>query len=261
MTGAEWFTLTQGEGPIVAAAVHAGHAMRPDLLPLCALGEAERRREEDPFSELWTVIGDSRLVAHRSRFEVDLNRPREGAVYRSPEEAWGLEVWRRPPGDDAVAASRAVWDAFHGAAERLFTDLASRHGSFVVLDLHTYNHRRGGPAAPPADPEANPEINLGTGTLQNPRLRPLADAFLEALRGQRVGGRTLDVRENVRFQGGHFPRWVHSRFAASGCALAIEVKKTFMDEWTGALDAELHRRIGEALRAALPALRAVRDRL
>ncbi|HZD05541.1 MAG TPA: hypothetical protein VE173_11495, partial [Longimicrobiales bacterium] len=32
-------------------------------------------------------------------------------------------------------------------------------------------------------------------------------------------------------------RWVGERFPATGCTLAIDVKKTFMDEWTGVVDA------------------------
>jgi hypothetical protein len=34
------------------------------------------------------------MITHRSRFEVDLNRPRREAVYRIPEDAWGLDIWR-----------------------------------------------------------------------------------------------------------------------------------------------------------------------
>ena len=34
-----------------------------------------------------------KVVVHRSRFEVDLNRPREAVGLPSPEDAWGLELW------------------------------------------------------------------------------------------------------------------------------------------------------------------------
>ena len=56
--------------------------------------------------------------------------------------------------------------------------------------------------------------------------------------GQQVAGRPLDVRENVRFKGRQLAAFVHERFPTTGCALAIEVKKTFMDEWTGVVDEE-----------------------
>jgi hypothetical protein len=38
---------------------------------------------------------------------VDLNRPREAAVYLSPEQSWGLEVWREQPAEDIVKAALA----------------------------------------------------------------------------------------------------------------------------------------------------------
>ena len=43
------FSITTGPGPLVAAAIHDGHAVYPDTLPHLALDEPERLREEDPF--------------------------------------------------------------------------------------------------------------------------------------------------------------------------------------------------------------------
>jgi hypothetical protein len=63
-------------------------------------------------------------------------------------------------------------------------------------------------------------------------------------------GRRLDVRENVRFFGGNLPTWIHQQFQNTVCALAIEVKKFFMNEWTGELDTGQLRAIGEALARA-----------
>jgi hypothetical protein len=65
------------------------------------------------------------------------------------------------------------------------------------------------------------------------------------------GGR-LDVRENVKFQGGNFSRWIHGKFPGTGCALAIEFKKFFMDEWTGKRDDALHAAIFKALQSTIP---------
>jgi hypothetical protein len=50
-------------------------------------------------------------------------------------------------------------------------------------------------------------------------------------------GRHLDVRENIAFQGkGEQTRFVHARYPGQGCAIALEFKKFFMDEWTGEPD-------------------------
>jgi N-formylglutamate deformylase len=56
----------------------------------------------------------------------------------------------------------------------------------------------------------------------------------------------------VRFRGGRLSRWIHETFPETGCALAIEFKKFFMDEWTGEVDRTLHGAILEALRSTTP---------
>lgn len=65
-------------------------------------------------------------------------------------------------------------------------------------------------------------------------------------------GRRLDLRENVCFRGGHLASWVHSRYPQSGCALAVEVKKFFMDEWTGVGDTAMLQVVSAALAETVP---------
>ena len=252
--------IVEGPEPIVAVALHDGHELREEVEAITALSPAERLREEDPFTGLWTRLAGTRFVVRRSRFEVDLNRPREGAVYRTPEDAWGLDLWKTPPPDDLVDRSLAEYDAFYAEAHRVLSAMERRHGRFVVLDFHSYNHRRGGTDAAPADAEANPEVNVGTGTLDRERWGDLVDRFIGDLQAGEVPGRTLDVRENVRFRGGHFSRWVHEHFPGSACCLAIEFKKFFMDEWTGELIALEFDAVTEALRSTLVGLSASLDR-
>jgi N-formylglutamate amidohydrolase len=257
--GAPW-TIERGSGPIVAAAIHDGHDLRPDVAVRVALSDEERRREEDPFTARWTGIAPHRVTVHRSRFEVDMNRPRDQAVYLLPEQAWGLRVWKSPLPAQLLEQSLEDYDAFYAAMFDLLSDLRRRHGRFVVLDLHSYNHRRGGADVPPAPPEENPEINVGTGTMNRGRWRPVVERFLDDLRNFELDGRSLDVRENVRFRGGYFPRWIHETFPESGCALAVEVKKFFMDEWTGRPDEAAIRFVHEALASTLPGLLEALDR-
>lgn len=229
----EAFTIVHGEGPLIAAAVHDGHEVRPDVAAHLALADRDRRREEDPFTATWTTVSDSRIVARRSRFEVDLNRPRDLAVYRRREDVWGLEVWKDELPGELLERSLKQYDDFYAAVEELLADKARRHGRFVVYDLHSYNHMRNGADAEPADAESNPEVNIGTGTMDRDRWAPVVDRLIADLGSVDFMGRKLDVRENVKFEGGGFPAWIHREFPASGCAIAIEFKKFFMDEWTG----------------------------
>lgn len=242
----------EGDSPLIAAAVHAGHFLSPEFADAIALSEDERLREEDPYTDDWTSLAPTRILVHRSRFEVDLNRPRDEAVYRSGDDAWGGELWRRPLTDEMIEASQRRHDEFYAMLERLLRSVERQFGAFVVYDLHSYNHRRGGPDAPPAGPKDNPEINLGTGSMDRGRWGGIADRFMEELSRQLVGGRPLDVRENVRFRGRYLAQFVHERFPNTGCALAIEVKKTFMDEHTGELDTRHHVELHRALSATTP---------
>jgi N-formylglutamate amidohydrolase len=236
-----------GDGPLVACALHDGHEVRPDVADCFRLSAAQRRYEEDPYTASWTHIAPTRIVARRSRFELDLNRPRDKAVYITPADAWGLDIWKYSPSPQVIEQSLRAYDDFYAHLDWLLERLVGHHGRVVVFDLHSYNHGRDGA---PADAVQNPEINLGTGTMNRSLWAPIIDRWLAEMRAHDYFGRRLDVRENVKFFGGHFPEWIHRQFPETVCALAIEVKKFFMDERSGALDARQHAELQAALARA-----------
>lgn len=245
--------LDRGDLPLVATAIHDGHEVREELVPLMALSDSDRLREEDPFTGLWTEVAPTRIVVRPSRFEVDMNRPRASAVYREPADAWGLRVWKQPLPETVVERSLAGYDAFYEMLSRVYGTLADRHGRFVVFDLHSYNHRRGGPDGPPADAAENPQVNVGTGTLgDRAAWAPVIDRFMHDLSAFDYPGGALDVRENVKFRGGNCGRWAHEVFPHSACVLSVELKKFFMDEWAGKVDERHLRAIAAALRSTVP---------
>jgi hypothetical protein len=249
MTATIWQTEF-GDTPLVACALHDGHEVRPEVARCLRLSDRERRYEEDPYTADWTSIASTRIVARRSRFELDLNRPREKAVYVTPADAWGLDVWACAPTPAMIENSLRAYDDFYAHLRLLLQRLVARYGRVVVFDLHSYNHVRGGRDGALADPAQNPEINLGTGTMQRERWSRIVDRWLAEIRSYDYFGRHLDVRENIKFFGGHLPGWIHAEFPHSVCALAIEVKKFFMDEWSGQLDRDRHQAIGQALARA-----------
>ena len=160
----EAFVIEVAPGRMVSTAVHAGHELRADLVDVIALDPSTRLREEDPLTD--RLLGDVgiRVVARRSRFEVDLNRSRELAVYRASTR-------RLVSTCGSASCSPMSWRS-RGASMTTFYACLATHldrlaadGRFLVLDVHSYNHRRGGPrrcAEPDAD---NPEVNVGTGAL------------------------------------------------------------------------------------------------
>ena len=241
-----------GEGPIVATAVHDGHSIRKDLKDKMHLSEKSRLREEDPYTGGWTECVEHRIIGTRSRFEVDLNRPREKAVYLKPEDAWGLHVWKEQPSEQLIKESLAEYDAFYSEVQKILTGMEKEYGRFVVFDLHSYNHLRDGENGPPADPEGNPEVNIGTGTLDRVHWAPVIDRFISSMRAYKYFDRHLDVRENIKFRGGNFPRWINENFPKTGCAIAIEFKKFFMNEWSGEPDHTQVDEIGRVLKSTVP---------
>ena len=248
-------------GPIVATSVHAGHGLRPEIAEAMVLDEAERFREEDPFTDRIAAVVADRVITSRSRFEADLNRPRREAVYRSPEDCWGLDVWREGVlSDELFEGCLETYDAFYDALAPRLDALAER-GPFVLLDVHSYNHRRDGADEPPAPPAENPEVNVGTGSVDDDLFGPLVERFMGDIRQASSGSGPLDARENVAFEGRNLAWWVHDRYPRVGCVLALEFKKTFMDEWSGELDEERLRAAQDALSATLPGLREELEKL
>ena len=242
------FNVSEPDG-LVATAVHNGHELRPELAIITALDDATRLREEDPHTGKIAARFANNVVVHRSRFEVDLNRERDEAVYRSPEDAWGLELWQRELTEEEMTASLALFDRFYLDLASSLDRLVANHGGFVLYDIHSYNHRRLGPGSLPDPEEESPLVNVGTGSLPE-KWKPVADALIESLRSNTFDGARFDARQNVRFEGRQVARWVHENYGDVGCALAIELKKVFMDEWTGTLDPGRMSRLGDVLIAS-----------
>ena len=242
--------VSRGEGPVVATAIHDGHGLRDEVRAAMKLADGERLREEDPFTGQAVEGVPNHVIAMRSRFEFDLNRTGDASVYCTPEQCWGLDIWRAPPTDDLIARSRNLHAGFYRMIAGLLDEIAAENDRFVLLDVHSYNHRRGGPDAPPTPQAEAPDINIGTFSMPRDLWAPLLDPLMEAMRDVDFNGRRLDVRENVAFQGkGELARFVHERYPGHGCAIALEFKKFYMDEWTGEPDpAEL-----EAMRGFISA--------
>jgi N-formylglutamate amidohydrolase len=250
----ELWEIHRGDQPLLATAIHDGHHVRAEAAELMAISEADRLREEDPYTARWTTVAPNRIIARRSRFEVDLNRPPEKAVYLTPDDSWGIKVWKRRPSQELTARSLSQYWAFYDLVRAILNDIEQQFGDFVVFDIHSYNHRRGGPEAPPDDPKANPVVNIGTGSMDRDLWAPLVDRFIADLSDQEVAGTKLDVRENVKFTGGQLSHWVHETYPEHGCSLAIEFKKVYMDEWTGEPDDGVIAELEQALLATLPGL-------
>lgn len=218
------------------------------MIPRFAVEPDHRAREEDGFTGLWADVFETRIIVQRSRFEVDMNRPRDRAVYVLPDQAWGIQVWRETPSQGLIERSLALYDAFYSDLRALLTRMIERFGKVILLDIHSYNHRREGPDGPEAPQDYNPEIIVGTSNMNRVYWSPVVESFFRGV-GLSDDLRGVDIRENIKFAGGWMVRWAHLNFPEQVCGLAVEFKKTYMDEWTGKPDERRIDAIGRTLRA------------
>jgi len=231
------FRLLGSNVPILATAIHAGHRLSSDLQDHCSIPESERLKEEDPFTDEAAGLFANHIVLHSSRFELDLNRIRDKAVYLKPEDCWGLPVSRDKLPPHRVACLYADYDQWYEHLDFCVKRLLNLHPFIVVLDLHSYNHRRGGASAEP-DPQAdNPDIILGRSNM-SVRYYEKVEALRGILDQAQWRGGSIDCRADVKFPGGFLARYLNAHYPDRLLCLAVEFKKIWMDEWTGVLDRE-----------------------
>ena len=234
--GADW-QVQDGQGPIIATAIHSGHRIRDSLKPWLAIEDKGRLREEDPLTDYFLSVADTSVRANISRFECDLNRPRDICITRDPSKTWDLRIWDDALPDEQVEQSRAIHDRFYAAMKQLCDDKIAEHGRILLLDIHSYNFKRNGPDGDPAPADKNPDIDVGATTLDKAVYGDLLKDFAETLCSVPVNGQAPSVGINVRWEeGGNFPEWLHSIYGDKACVMTLEYKKIFMDEWSEEAD-------------------------
>lgn len=213
----------------VCTAIHNGHRLRPGLLEKCALGDAERLHEEDPYTADVTSNMPITVVANDSRYEYDLNRPPETCVY---EEAWGQVVWSEPLGDAEKTASLAKHSDFYRVLGVLYETLESLHPQVFAYDIHSYNCKRPGMGDVPL-------FNIGTEQLDTGRWQSVIDAWASRLGKIRLPGIEVRAAINEVFFGRGYQATYVARHLHNTLVLPTELKKVFMDEVSGEPDAEV----------------------
>src|SRR5690606_32626831 len=106
-----------------------------------------------------------------------------------------------PPSGALLRRLQDYHRGFYHMLAGLLDGIVARHGRFVLLDVHSYNHRREGADAAPMPQASAPDINIGTFSMPRGHWAFLLDPLMEAMRAFDFNGRRLDVRENVAFQG------------------------------------------------------------
>ena len=248
----EYYRIIKGNNPVIAAAIHSGHLVRDDIRDKFYIAEDERYREEDPFTDKFIEFAPTQIIVNSSRFEFDLNRPEDKAVYLTPEDAWGLKIWKEIPSQKVIESSFYHYKKFYEDIKFMINEYIKKFKKVFIYDVHSYNHRRGGPEASFDDPLKNPDINIGTGNIDNNYWRELIKDFMNDLKKFDFEGYKPDIGENIKFRGGYFSRWIYENFGNDVCVLSIEIKKNFMNEWTGEVYEDKVTLIKNALSSTMP---------
>ncbi|UTW58755.1 flavohemoglobin expression-modulating QEGLA motif protein [Kordiimonas sp. SCSIO 12603] len=209
--------------PFLCLAVHHGNNMREEVSSHCALSPDERLFEEDPYTGDLIAGLQNRLTVHDSRYEYDLNRTPEHAIY---EEAWGEKVWHKPLSDQIKAKSLAKHEEFYQVLHILVDHLVQKYGGCVVYDIHSYNgSRKGGPQAP--------TFNIGTHSIDMRRYRRNIDFLERSLCEIDIPSENVRIGRDEVFEGrGYVAAYLRKHFKNVLC-IPLEIKKVFCKEEQG----------------------------
>jgi len=228
--------------PYICGAVHDGHHFRKELWEKCIHTEYERWYEEDPCTREMVQSHPIVIAGRDSRFEYDLNRDSENAIY---DDAWGKKLWKLPLTDEEKEVSLKKHIAFYTVVDALVAKLENIYGKVIVFDMHSFNRKRWN--------REIPTWNLGTDNIDNKRFgdvveswrRKLAEiTFLERIKS--------DAKINDTFQGnGYFLKHITKHFKNT-LVLATEIAKVYCDEETGIVYPEIVRTVEQQLIDLIP---------
>jgi hypothetical protein len=228
--------------PYICTAIHDGHQFRKALWAKCLHTEYERWFEEDP--ETFTLIESHPITikGNDSRFEYDLNRTPEKAIY---EDAWGKQLWKTPLSDSEKILSLSKHTNFYKVIHALVAKTEEKHGFATVFDMHSYNWKRWNREVP--------TFNIGTANVNMKRFGTVVEAWRTALESIVLPNKIKNTAKiNDVFQGnGYLLKFVAENFENT-LVLATELKKVYCDELTAIMYPEVVDAIARALENKIP---------
>ncbi|NER13415.1 hypothetical protein GWK08_08210 [Leptobacterium flavescens] len=223
--------------PYVCGAVHDGHQFRKSLWENCLHSEYDRWYEEDPCTKEMVAGYPIIIAGCDSRFEYDLNRGPENAIY---EDAWGKQLWKKPLSDKEKQESLNKHSNFYRLVHALIGKLEKDFGQVIVYDMHSYNWKRW--------EREVPVWNLGTANIDNERFGEAVEDWSRSLGAMKLpNGIVSTSKINDTFQGnGYFLKYITSNFKNT-LVLATEIAKVYCDEYDYVIYPEVVRAVKNEL--------------
>ncbi len=226
----------------VCGAVHDGHQFRTSLWDNCLHTEYDRWYEEDPETKRMIASHPIVIAGMDSRFEYDLNRFPEDAVF---DTAWGKQLWKAPLPEYEKQKSLEKHANFYTVVHALIQKLEAIHNVCIVYDMHSYNWQRW-------DREV-PTWNLGTSNIDNDRFGGVVESWRQRLEQLSLpNGIKQTAAINDTFQGnGYFLRYITNNFDNT-LVLATEIAKVYCDEYHQIIYPEVVDAVARGLQIDVP---------
>ncbi len=204
----------------VCGAVHNGNQFRKELWDNCIHTAYERWYEEDPATKEMVQTHPIVIAGCDSRFEYDLNREPERAIY---EDAWGKKLWHEPLPKKAIEKSLEKHNNFYRVVDALIRKIEDKFSICIVYDMHSYNWKRW-------DREV-PTWNLGTSNVDRNRFVEDIESWRSILEKTPLPNRIKSTSKiNDTFYGnGYFLKHITNKFHNT-LVLATEISKVYCDE-------------------------------
>ncbi|MFH1263472.1 MAG: N-formylglutamate amidohydrolase [Pseudomonadota bacterium] len=230
--------------PLIGLAVHAGSRIREELQSKMGIEAEERKYDEDTYSDYFIADFPVQLIGLDSRYEYDVDRKREQAIYLKPFQCWGRKVWQTPPTKEEMEISYQKYDEAHELIDFFVNESIMKFGKATVLDVHTYSHKR---PLYGARTSTLPVFNVGTTKLDRKSHTKAIDQLLADLKGVQLNGAAVTVAENDVFKGdGAIISALAPKYPAA-LIVPLDIKKVFMDETSGKVDETIAQQIRASL--------------
>lgn len=228
--------------PYICAAIHDGHQFRKELWDNCLHTEYDRWYEEDPETKNMIASHPIVIAGCDSRFEYDLNRAPEDAVFVT---AWGKQLWKTSLPKAQKQKSLAKHEAFYKVVHTLVKTIETKHKLAIVYDMHSYNWQRW-------DREV-PTWNLGTSNVDNERFGPDIEAWRQSLSEMQLPNdiKSTALINDTFFGNGYFLKYITNSFKNT-LVLATEIAKVYCDEYEQVNFPEVVNSVEKQLRERLP---------
>lgn len=228
--------------PYICAAIHDGHQFRKELWDNCLHTEYDRWYEEDPETKNMIASHPIVIAGCDSRFEYDLNRAPEDAVFLT---AWGKQLWKTPLPEAQKQKSLAKHEAFYKVVHTLVKTIETKHKVAIVYDMHSYNWQRW-------DREV-PTWNLGTSNVDNERFGPDIEAWRQSLSEMQLPNdiKSTALINDTFFGNGYFLKYITNSFKNT-LVLATEIAKVYCDEYEQVNFPEVVNSVEKQFRERLP---------